>query len=198
MGHARRVSLLSSSLLSALLTQGSYTDDSFTDCLGDSAYPPGVYPLANGSTSTFAQRYTGTYTSGTVTDLWTVGQTVTPQTPYSTPASSQCTTYATISNGIASVVGIESGNGTSSTASMSSMSGSMSMTMTMTMTTVMSSASATALAASGSGKSAASSASSAASSGGAMAAFTGTNYGPAVAGILSVVAVAAGAGSLFL
>lgn len=173
---------------------GDYSETGFTDCLGDAAYPPGVYPLSNGSTSTFAQRYTGTYTSGTETDLWTIGYTSTPQTPFSTPASSQCTTYATVSNGIASVIGIESANGTSSTASMSSMSASMTMTMSGS-----ASASAVALAGAGSSvKSAASSASSAASSGSAGTQFTGVNYGPALAGVISVVAVAAGAGSLFL
>ena len=77
----------------------SYTNGTFTECMADSAYPPGIYPLANDSTSTFAQRYTGTYTAGGSVGTFTVGQTVTPQTPYSTPASSSCTTYSTIKNG---------------------------------------------------------------------------------------------------
>lgn len=82
------------------LTGSSYTDNSFTSCDADAAYPPGVYPLTNGSTSTFAQRYTGTFTDGGgSTGLYTIGDTATPQTPYSTPASSNCQTYSTIGNG---------------------------------------------------------------------------------------------------
>lgn len=78
----------------------SYTDNSFTECDADAAYPPGIYPQPNGSTSTFAQRYTGTYTAdGGSIGTFTVGYTVTPQTPYSTPASSNCKTYTSIGNG---------------------------------------------------------------------------------------------------
>jgi hypothetical protein len=78
----------------------SYTENSFTECDGDSAYPPGLYPLTNGSTSTFAQRYTGTYTVGsTSTGTFTVGETATPSTPYSIPSTSNCITYATIGQG---------------------------------------------------------------------------------------------------
>ena len=77
------------------------TNNSFTSCDGDAAIPPGLYPQSNGSTSTFRQRYTGTYTgpSGS-TELWTVGQTVTPSAPASYPKSSNCFTYSTISNGV--------------------------------------------------------------------------------------------------
>ena len=81
-----------------MLTPRSYTDNSFTECDADSAYPPGIF-VSGGVTSTFAQRYTGTYTQGGSTGVFTVGQTVTPQAPQSTPASSNCITYSTISNG---------------------------------------------------------------------------------------------------
>ena len=100
-GHAWRVSVCKLDPLdhARVLTPRSYTEGTFTECDGDASYPPGLYPLANGSTSTFAQRYTGTYTAGTSVGTFTVGQTVTPQTPYATPASSNCLTYSTIGNG---------------------------------------------------------------------------------------------------
>ncbi|KAL1409832.1 hypothetical protein Q8F55_003831 [Vanrija albida] len=79
---------------------GDYTNNSFTECDADAAYPPGIYPQPNGQTSTFAQRYTGTFTQGGTVGFFTVGQTVTPPAPYSTPASSNCVTYSTVGNGI--------------------------------------------------------------------------------------------------
>jgi hypothetical protein len=79
---------------------GDYTNGTFTDCQADAAVPPGLYPQPNGSTSTFAQRYTN---SDSIGGTWTVGNTVTPQTPASTPASSMCTTYTSIGNGIQSL-----------------------------------------------------------------------------------------------
>ncbi|WVQ70568.1 hypothetical protein IAR50_000087 [Cryptococcus sp. DSM 104548] len=109
---------------------GDYTDNSFTECDGDSAYPPGIYPLANGSTSTFAQRYTGTYTNSDGSKgTWTQGETVTPQTAYSTPATSNCITYSSVGNGIASLALSGATNATgvaggSSTATVASASGS--------------------------------------------------------------------------
>lgn len=58
------------------------SNNSFTSCDGDPAPPPGLYPQADGSTSTFRQRYTGTYTDGAGnTGMFTVGQTVTPSAP---------------------------------------------------------------------------------------------------------------------
>lgn len=58
------------------------SNNSFTSCDGEPAAPPGLYPQADGSVSTFRQRYTGTYTDGAgATQLWTVGQTVTPSAP---------------------------------------------------------------------------------------------------------------------
>ncbi|KAF9002179.1 hypothetical protein BDQ17DRAFT_551172 [Cyathus striatus] len=71
-------------------------------CEADVAYPPGWYPTAtvNGTPvfSTFAQRFTGTLTDGSV---YTVGDLATPSAPFSIPSSSSCATTSTISNGIA-------------------------------------------------------------------------------------------------
>ena len=86
---------------------GDYTPGTFTSCDGDSAYPPGVYPVGgegSGTTSTFAQRYTGTYIDATQTNVYTVGYTATPSSAYSVPASSNCQTYSTISNGLTDLV----------------------------------------------------------------------------------------------
>lgn len=58
---------------------GDYTNGTFTECEADAALPPGIYPNANGTGySTFAQRYTGTYTDTAhrTVGLFTVGQTV--------------------------------------------------------------------------------------------------------------------------
>jgi len=172
---------------------GDYTDNSFTECDADAAYPPGWYPQPGGSISTFAQRYTGTYTSPDgATALWTVGETVTPSTPYSIPASSNCITYSGINYG-AAAAGITASGASSGSASASG-----------------SSASATGSASSGSGASAsgskatgsagasgtasaAGSGASASKSGAAHAQYSGPSFGPMVAGFVSVVAVVAGA-----
>ncbi|KAK8850444.1 hypothetical protein IAR55_004362 [Kwoniella newhampshirensis] len=188
---------------------GDYTDNSFTECDGDSAYPPGLYPETNGSTSTFQQRYTGTYTNANGQQgLWTQGQTVTPQTAYSTPATSNCMTYTSIGNGIASLAAA-GGNSTRTAAASASAStsGSASGSASATGSASRSGASA-ASAASGAGSSAARSGASAAagaasasgssSSSGALSGFSGVNYGPAVAGAFSMVAVLAGAGAFLL
>lgn len=53
---------------------GDYSRNSFTECDGDAAYPPGVYPQADGSYSTFRQRYTGSYWDNGELHYWTVGQ----------------------------------------------------------------------------------------------------------------------------
>ncbi|KAF7333444.1 hypothetical protein MVEN_02360400 [Mycena venus] len=85
---------------------GTYHDaGTFETCDADVAYPPGWYPtVVDGTTSfsTFAQFFTGIYTGadGQPTP-YTVGDTVTPDAPFSTPSSSNCVTKATISNGIA-------------------------------------------------------------------------------------------------
>lgn len=76
------------------------SNNSFTSCEGDAAAPPGLYPLPGGGTSTFRQRYTGTYTADGTIGQWTIGNTVTPSAPYTIPATSNCITYSTISNGI--------------------------------------------------------------------------------------------------
>jgi hypothetical protein len=77
------------------------SNNSFTSCEGEAAPPPGLYPQPDGSTSTFRQRYTGTYTAPDGrTELWTVGQTITPSAPAFYPATSNCVTYSTISNGV--------------------------------------------------------------------------------------------------
>jgi len=76
------------------------SNNTFTSCDGAAAAPPGLYPLANGSTSTFRQRYTGSYTQGGSVGYFTVGQTVTPSAPAWIPATSNCFTYSTISNGV--------------------------------------------------------------------------------------------------
>ncbi|KAJ6577622.1 hypothetical protein B0H19DRAFT_930818 [Mycena capillaripes] len=78
----------------------------FESCDADVAYPPGWYPTAtvDGTTqfSTFAQFFTGVFTGtdGQPTP-YTVGDTVTPSAPFSTPRSSNCVTTSTIANGIA-------------------------------------------------------------------------------------------------
>lgn len=194
---------------------GDYTDDSFTECDGDSAYPPGLYPLANGSTSTFQQRYTGTYTVGTSLGTWTQGETVTPSTAYSTPATSNCITYASVGNGIASlalssagtatgVIGSSASNATTSataasaSASSTGSSSGSSATSSMSGSSVASAASAAASTVKSSGSAAAASVTSSTSSSGALSGVVGVNHGPALAGALSVVAVLAGAGVLVL
>lgn len=73
----------------------------FTECDGEVAMAPGLYPLKNGTTSTFRQRYTGTWTNEEKeTGIFTVGQLITPSAPYFWPKSSNCKSYSTISNGI--------------------------------------------------------------------------------------------------
>ncbi|KAJ7141776.1 hypothetical protein C8R43DRAFT_1200815 [Mycena crocata] len=83
----------------------NYQGGVFETCDADVAYPPGWYPEVSGGTtkfSTFAQYATGVYTgkNGQPTS-YTVGDTVTPKGPFSTPKSSNCVTQSTISNGIA-------------------------------------------------------------------------------------------------
>ncbi|KAJ7666745.1 hypothetical protein DFH06DRAFT_1294955 [Mycena polygramma] len=77
----------------------------FESCDADVAYPPGWYPTAtvDGTTSfsTFAQFFTGVFTGGDgQTTPFTVGDTVTPSAPFTTPSSSNCVTTSTIANGI--------------------------------------------------------------------------------------------------
>ncbi|GMK59609.1 hypothetical protein CspeluHIS016_0802150 [Cutaneotrichosporon spelunceum] len=78
------------------------SNSSFTECDGEPAAPPGLYPLPAGGYSTFRQRYTGTWTNSAnkETGVFTVGQTVTPSAPAFWPKTSNCFTYSTISNGV--------------------------------------------------------------------------------------------------
>lgn len=77
------------------------SNNSFSICEGEAAAPPGLYPLSNGSTSTFRQRYTGEYVDGGGKTVgYTVGQTITPSAPAFYPATSNCVSFSTISNGI--------------------------------------------------------------------------------------------------
>ncbi|KAJ9105953.1 hypothetical protein QFC19_003287 [Naganishia cerealis] len=190
---------------------GDYSQDTFTSCDGDSAYPPGIYPLANGSTSTFAQRYTGTYTNAAgSTELWTVGETVTPSTPYSVPATSNCQTFTSVGNGIASLALSNAGSATGAVSGSSSATGSASAS---SRSGSSSSASATAVAAAsgGSSKSSSSAASSRSGSSGAAASatssksagssvtrFGGEGLGSVMAVGFSAFALVAGAGAFFL
>ncbi|KAJ7827869.1 hypothetical protein B0H14DRAFT_2813019 [Mycena olivaceomarginata] len=85
---------------------GTYHEaGTFETCDADVAYPPGWYPEVSGGTtsySVFAQYFTGVYTGGNGQPTsYTVGDTITPAAPASTPSSSNCVTKATISNGIA-------------------------------------------------------------------------------------------------
>ncbi len=76
---------------------GQYENNTFTSCDADAGEGPGIYPLANGSTSTFRQRYTGSYTDGAgALQYWTVGDLSTPAAPFTTPASSNCVTYSSV------------------------------------------------------------------------------------------------------
>ncbi|KAK0214358.1 hypothetical protein IW262DRAFT_1278838 [Armillaria fumosa] len=101
---------------------GNYNfNGTFETCDADVAYPPGWYPEVSGGTtsySTFAQYFTGTYTdSSGATVSYTVGDTVTPTTVAFTPASSNCQTTATISNGLAVATTSSSGSSGSSNGS---------------------------------------------------------------------------------
>jgi hypothetical protein len=105
----------------------------------------GVYPIGgegSGTTSTFAQRYTGTYSDAQGEQTFTVsvltrascasqtsltavllcsfsGVTQTPLSAYSVPASSNCQTYSTISNGLTDLVAAATATGSSSASSAS-------------------------------------------------------------------------------
>ncbi|KAF7305336.1 hypothetical protein HMN09_00785500 [Mycena chlorophos] len=84
---------------------GNYEfNGTFETCEADVAYPPGWYPTAtsDGTTlfSTFAQYFTGTFTSDGTVVGYTVGDLITPSTAFFTPSSSNCVTTPTIANGI--------------------------------------------------------------------------------------------------
>lgn len=105
---------------------GSYADNVFETCDGDSAYPPGLYPQGDGSTSTFEQFFTGTYVAGGTTYSYTNGQEdqTTPTAAYSLPSTSNCQTTATISNGIASLASSSAASSSATSSARSSMSNS--------------------------------------------------------------------------
>lgn len=80
--------------------QGAYNEE-FSDCDADVGFPPGVFPQDDGSYSTFAQYYEGSYYGGDgIETSYTVGTTVTPTGPATTPAVSNCTPAPSPSNGI--------------------------------------------------------------------------------------------------
>ncbi|KAL9934084.1 hypothetical protein V8E36_007166 [Tilletia maclaganii] len=85
---------------------GNYNPGQWESCEGDAAYPPGYYPQPGGSTSRFRQFFVGSYVAGGETITYTNGaeDQVTPTAAFSIPATSSCTTVATIANGIASLV----------------------------------------------------------------------------------------------
>lgn len=85
----------------AYVMPASYEDNVFESCDADVGYPPGVYPNGDGSYSTFAQYYAGSYTGGDGQETsYEVGTTVTPTAPATTPASSNCQATPSPSNGI--------------------------------------------------------------------------------------------------
>ncbi|PWN51855.1 hypothetical protein IE53DRAFT_385780 [Violaceomyces palustris] len=99
---------------------GNYADGVFDTCDGDSAYPPGLYPQADGSTSTFHQFFTGTYVVNGEVMTYTNGAAdqITPTAAYSTPSTSNCKTTSTISNGIRSIVPTTTSSSTMSSSTM--------------------------------------------------------------------------------
>lgn len=81
--------------------EGFYkSNNTFSECEGEPAAPPGLY-VSGGVTSTFRQRYTGSWSDAEGNKgKFTVGQTVTPSLPAFYPSKSNCHTYSTISNGV--------------------------------------------------------------------------------------------------
>lgn len=81
--------------------EGFYrTNNTFSECDGEAAAPPGLY-VTGGVTSTFRQRYTGSWSDAQGgKGKFTVGQTITPSLPAFYPKQSNCHTYSTISNGV--------------------------------------------------------------------------------------------------
>lgn len=101
---------------------GNYADNVFETCDGDSAYPPGLYPVSGGGTSTFQQFFSGAYTVDGSVFTYQNGEStqITPTAAYSTPSTSNCQTTSSISNGIASIVPSSSSSSESAAASGSS------------------------------------------------------------------------------
>ena len=85
-------------LVHSFVMPGSYAPGIFDSCDADAAYPPGLYPQGNGQTSTFQQYFSsGPYVNGSPDQQ-------TPSAAYSVPATSNCVTKSTISNGISSII----------------------------------------------------------------------------------------------
>ncbi|KAK0557302.1 hypothetical protein OC846_000521 [Tilletia horrida] len=98
---------------------GSYVDNTFESCDADAAYPPGLYPLGNGQTSTFKQYFVGSYVNNGETITYSNGSPdqATPTAAFSIPASSNCATVSTVGNAIASIVPTSSSTTTTAPAS---------------------------------------------------------------------------------
>lgn len=86
---------------------GDYTDNAFDTCDGDSAYPPGIFPINNGQqTSTFHQYFSSVYTApdgGVQTFVNGSPDQQTPSAAYSIPSTSNCQTGTSVANKIASL-----------------------------------------------------------------------------------------------
>lgn len=85
-----------------VMAQLPVQDGIFESCESDSAYPPGLYPQPDGSTSTFQQYYAGVYTVGETAYSYQNAHEdqITPSSAYSYPTPSSCTQMSTISNGL--------------------------------------------------------------------------------------------------
>lgn len=100
---------------------GSYADNIFETCDADVAYPPGLYPQGDGSTSTFQQYYSSVYTDpngGLHTFVNGSPDQATPTGAYSTPASSDCSSTSTIANGLSGIDYIKSSSTSAASSSM--------------------------------------------------------------------------------
>ncbi|WFD42763.1 hypothetical protein MPSI1_001413 [Malassezia psittaci] len=100
---------------------GNYYPDQFESCDADAAYPPGIY-VSDGSTSSFQQYATGIWTDDGEVKTYTNGSKgeETPTAAQSQPSSSNCKTYSTIANNIASLAQTSSGGSGSSSSKKSS------------------------------------------------------------------------------
>lgn len=96
---------------SFVMAQLPITNGTFESCEADAAYPPGLYPQPDGSTSTFQQYFSGVYTVGATAYSYQNAQEdqVTPSAPYSYPTPSSCSAQSTISNGVAGIDYIPAG-----------------------------------------------------------------------------------------
>lgn len=90
---------------SFVMAQLPINNGTFESCEADSAYPPGIYPQPDGSTSTFQQYFSGVYTVGATAYSYQNAQSdqVTPSAPYSYPTPSSCTSTSSIKNGLLGV-----------------------------------------------------------------------------------------------